>query len=275
MLPLAERRASTRAIVTILVCEIALSAFFVSSWFPRETLIALERATGGWISVTLLASSVFGGIGVWLAATIGGQSLRALGWIARDLVPAAIVLVVLWLVLNACAWLAHDAPRVTDAFARGAWGRVFGPVFAQLVGTALMEETLYRAFVWRQLQLRFADAMPPMRAALAALVASQALFAFMHVPIRLYAGYTLDDMGGTMLMLFASGVVLAGVYAATRNLFVAVAVHALGNTPTLLVVHAGPSPGTVLLVACGVIGTVWPLARWWRGRTFVRDAVQA
>ena len=61
----------------------------------------------------------------------------------------------------------------------------------------------------------------------------------------------LDDR---LLGLFLAGLVFLAVYAATRNLFVAVAVHALGNAPTLAFEPQGAPTlwllgGTLALVA--------------------------
>jgi len=255
-------RAAAGVIAFILVCEFALTILFVSPWFPMQALGALQQATGGWIAITLLASATFGGIGVWIALRHGGQDFASLGWRVRDLAPALVVLVGAWLLLQIIAISAHGGPPVpTTAVADGRWGRVFGPVLAQLGGTALMEETLYRAFLWPQLRLRFAAVMPPRRATILALFASQAIFALMHIPIRVYQGAVFADLGGMLLMLFASGIVLALVYAATRNLLIAVAIHALSNAPTLVVEPAGPSPGTLMLGVCVFVCVAWPLAR--------------
>lgn len=258
-------RADPGVIVFIVVAEIALTIGFVSPWFPMASLVALERASGGWLSVTLLVSSGFGGFGVWLAWRFARQRLVDLGWIARDLAPALVVLVATWLVLQAVAVLAAEGPVVAaPPVVAQRWGLVFGPLLAQLFGTALMEETLYRAFLWRQLELAFGSSMPPLRARIGALLVSQAIFAVMHIPIRIYQGAALQELGGMLLMLLASGLVLAAVYAATRNLFVAVAIHALANAPTLVVAAAGPPPSVILLAISALLCIAWPLAR--RGR---------
>lgn len=255
-------RADPGVIAFILVAEIALTIGFVSPWFPMASLVALERASGGWLSVTLIASSGFGGIGVWLAWRFARQRLVDFGWIARDLAPALVVLVATWLVLQGLAMLAAErAVLAAPSVAAQRWGLVFGPLLAQLLGTALMEETLYRAFLWRQLELALASSLPPRRARIGALLVSQAIFALMHIPIRIYQGAALPELGSMLLVLFASGLVLAAVYAATRNLFIAVAIHALANAPTLVVEAAGPPPGAVLLAISALLCLAWPLAR--------------
>ncbi len=261
----APPRAASGVIAFLLVGQLALTIVFVSPWFPMSSLAAVEHATRGWITVTLLASSAIGGIGVVIALRHGRQTPASLGWRRRDLAPALLVLVAAWLLLQAAAGWAHGGPvPPAAAVAEGRWGHLLGPLLAQLAGTALMEETLYRAFLWPQLRLRLVAVLPARSASVLALIASQAIFALMHIPIRIYQGAALADLGGMLAMLFASGIVLALVYAATRNLFIAVAIHALANAPTLLVEAAGPMPGTLLLAVCGLLCLATCGRRWLR-----------
>ena len=182
-------------------------------------------------------------IGVVIALRHGRQTPASLGWRRRDLAPALLVLVAAWLLREAAAGWAHGGPvPPAAAVAEGRWGHLLGPLLAQLAGTALMEETLYRAFLWPQLRLRLVAVLPARSASVLALIASQAIFALMHIPIRIYQGAALADLGGMLAMLFASGIVLALVYAATRNLFIAVAIHALANAPTCTSKRPGRCP---------------------------------
>lgn len=192
----APPRAASGVIAFLLVGQLALTIVFVSPWFPMSSLAAVERATRGWITVTLLASSAIGGIGVVIALRHGRQTPASLGWRRRDLAPALLVLVAAWLLLQAAAGWAHGGPvPPAAAVAEGRWGHLLGPLLAQLAGTALMEETLYRAFLWPQLRLRLVAVLPARSASVLALIASQAIFALMHIPIRIYQGAALADLG--------------------------------------------------------------------------------
>ena len=80
------------------------------------------------------------------------------------------------------------------------------------------------------------------------------MFALLHLPIRLSQGASSGELVATVLGLMLVGLVFVAVYAATGNLFVAVAVHALGNAPTLLLAPQGAPTmwllgGTLALVA--------------------------
>lgn len=231
--------------------------WFVSSWFPLAPLVALQHASGGWISVTLVASA---GIGLVQLAIVFGPGRRApaeLGWRWRD-VPAGIGAgVLLWALMQVpavVAWLGGTgSPGIHPAWSAGL-GIALGPLLAQVLGTALMEETAFRGFLWREFARRFGGRR---RGAWAGAIVSQAAFALLHVPVRLSQGATLAELAPMVLGLFAVGLVFVAVYAATGNLFVAVAVHALGNAPTLVLApHGAPTMwllgGTLVLIALSI-----------------------
>ena len=234
--------------------------WFVSAWFPLAPLVALQHASGGWIPVTLLAS---GGIGLVQLPILFGPGRRApaeVGWHWRDLPAGLGAGLVLWGLMQAPslgAWLAGTAPlAVHPAWAAGI-GIALGPLLAQLVGTALMEETVFRGFLWRELARRFGGGR---RGAWAGALASQALFALLHVPIRLSQGASGVELATMVAGLFVVGLVFVAVYATTGNLFVAVAVHALGNAPTL----AFESPGAPTMWLLGGTLALIGLAVWTR-----------
>jgi membrane protease YdiL (CAAX protease family) len=250
---LEQPRVTPLLLVMVYVTQIMLSMFFTSKWFPVDTLTELQRATGSWITVTLMASSAFGGIGVLAISRFGRLSLRQIGWRAEWLPAALITTFCLWLFLNVYA---ANNPLASTEVVRSPLdagvGRVFGPLIAQLLGTGLMEETLYRAVLWPQIALLLVGRMRPMTAIVASLMLSQIIFSLAHLPILIYRDMPLDQMGGTLLMLFAAGLALAVIYVTTGNLLIAVGIHALGNTPALIVPDA-PHVGSLTLAVSVVI----------------------
>lgn len=237
--------------------SVLATLWFVSPLFPMDALAQLQRTSGGWLSVTLLAS---GGIGLVQLVLLRGpcqQSWQALGWHGRALPAALAATVALWALMQAgtvaVAAMRGDAPQPHAAWALG-WGIALGPLLAQCLGTALLEETVFRAWLWPQLSARLGGGT---RGAVVGALASQATFALMHVPIRLYQGASAGELAGMLVGLFVVGLVFVLVYAGTRNLFIAVGVHALGNAPTLLFEPQGPAPtlwllGGALALAAGM-----------------------
>ncbi len=262
---LSTTRSPTWALWLLAVYTVAAALWVVSPWFPTQSLAGLQAASDGWVSATLLAPAVIGGVQVLIVLFAGRQRLVDVGWRRGRLAPAVLATLGLWGVmqLSICihALLAGQALELRPDWAAGL-GIALGPLLAQLVGTALMEETVFRGYLWPQLAVRFAKRVSPGVALWTGLLVSQAVFALLHIPIRIQGGATSADLASIVTMLFFAGLVFALVYAATRNLFVAVGAHALGNAPTLLFVPQGPAPMMVLLVAVLLLSLVcWQYRR--------------
>lgn len=257
---LPANRSPTWSLWLLAFWTVAAALWFVSPWFPRQPLAQLQTASGGWASITLLASLLIGGVQVLIVVTAGRQRLVDIGWRRGKLVPAALATLALWTVMQLStvihALLAGQALEPRPAWAAGL-GLALGPLLAQLVGTALMEETVFRGYLWPQMALRFTRRLPPGAALGIGLLVSQVAFALLHIPVRLHDGAAPAELASMVAMLFFTGLVFALVYAATRNLFVAVGAHALGNTPTLLFVPQGPEPTMVLLAGVLLLSLVW------------------
>lgn len=252
------------ALLLLAAWTVLATLWFVSPWFPMQPLAGLQAASGGWLSVTLLASGLVGLVQLAILAGPGGWRLRSLGWRVASLPVALGIGLLLWVLMQAGTLLAHagdgSAPVPHAAWALGL-GVALGPLLAQVLGTALMEETVFRGFLWPELARRFGGGR---RGAWSGALASQALFACMHLPILWYQGLDGPAQAGTLLTLFLVGLVFVLVLASTRNLFIAVAVHALGNAPTLLFEPKGIAPTLWLFAGALVVCAVAAGLRRWR-----------
>lgn len=250
-------------LAAVLLYGIAAAAWVFSPVFPMHLLRDLQTSTDGWINATLVLAGVLSLGQLWLVFGPGRQRPSDVGWVPAALLPALGLTLVAWLAMNASTAMTAGftgTPLEWNAgWARG--GALPGALIAQLSGNALIEETLFRAWLWPQLALRFARRMRQGPAWVLALVASQSLFALMHIPVRLAAGAEVAALGGLLLTVFVVGVVFALLYAATRNLFFVIGVHALGNAPSLLFDAQGPAPTLVLLGVATLIAL-----GWWRFR---------
>lgn len=260
------------AVVLVLVWTTVVTLWFASPFFPLQALRNVEVATGGWLSVTLVASAGFGLVQLAVLFGPGRQSAADVGWRMGALLPALVATVLLWALMQVstviAAYSSGGPPVPATSWTRGA-GVALGPLLAQLLGTALMEETVMRGYLWPQVSQRLQRHLGERSAWIAGLVVSQALFAALHIPGLLHRGSEPAALMGPLLMLLFVGLVFALVYAFTDNLFLAVGAHALGNAPTLLFVPQGPAPTLVMLAGLLVI-TV--LMGWNRRRRRRHDA---
>jgi membrane protease YdiL (CAAX protease family) len=154
-----------------------------------------------------------------------------------------------------------------------------GNVITLTVGVAFTEELLYRGFHLRQMYLRFRRStrervpITTHGARLGfALIASQLMFAFAHLPSRLASGSTLEHLPLELFILFSMGLLFSFVYLRTRSLSAAIGAHflydfvaGLPGSPVL--------PVMVVNIVLMLVTFVWPYLP--RGRLEWRRSVTA
>jgi hypothetical protein len=260
----------TASLVTYL--GINLLAIFVL--FPSHILRRLADPTAGLVSPTLVVNVSALAIMIGLLKLSGDFSLDDLGLRRADLPVALGVTCLLWLGVNllqvvlALAWQAPVALN-SDLLHLG-WPRVPGNFIGQLLGNALFEEVMFRGFLFRQTYIRFrsVNLTVTWRVVCGAGI-SQVIFAAIHLPLRLSSGMALRDLPLELALLFALGFLLCLVYWRTDNLFVCVGIHALSNTPLLLLreqVDLSTS-GAIAAVASFLVIALWPYSSSWPNRS--------
>jgi uncharacterized protein len=237
--------------------------FLPAAWFPE--------ATAGLINVTSaytlpLSLVLIGGL------LIGIYRIRP-SEIGLDVakLPAALVLIaILWainqiLLVSSFALLGQEI-ALNREWTDGRWSWEAGQWIGQLCGNTFLEEVLFRGFLLPQCILLMRIWMPimgPRMHIFAALVLSQGLFALPHV------FFNANQPEGQWLLLaqFVMGLMFAGVYIQTGNLFLAIGVHTLANNPGPLLADSlhGIGLGAIIMMACTflavVVGPV--VVPWW------------
>lgn len=248
-----------------LALYLALNALVVFVLFPAGALGVLARPTGGWISSTLLANALLLAGVVGFLRWRGGLRVGDLGLARSGFAPALAAMVLVWVGVNLleAAWaLLVPAPvRVDPDWSRLGVSHRLGELLGQLLGNALFEEILFRGVLFQQIRLRLLrGGRRPATALLLGLAISQAIFALIHLPLRLRTGMALAELPGELALLFALGVLLALLYWRTGNLYLVVGVHALSNAPVLAIQPAADlsSNGAIAAVASLVLLALWP-----------------
>jgi uncharacterized protein len=150
--------------------------------------------------------------------------------------------------------LAMGQPVAVDAswMAKGiAWTLL--EIVAHLAVVVLLEETVYRGFLFPQLSLwvkrKAAFAVVP--SVLVGLVASQGLFALAHLPLLPMAERS-NMAPAAIGMIFVISLAIATIYTMSRNLFLAMGIHLLINLPTSLVATE-PYTARLLVLCAGLV----------------------
>ena len=253
-MPLNSVRKTSPAIVAIVTLAALAFAPLGLLAYDRGWLRQADAATGGLITLTLtLNAAALLVIVAGLVLRLGRLRAADLGLARSKLAPALAVTLALWtlaqIVGAAAAWIAGDGLALDSAWSQPATGPI-GALLAQLCGNAAFEEIIYRGFLLPQFYLLLATRLrerPALRLA-AALLASQTLFAVEHIPLRLYNGVLPAELLANLAMTAVSGGFLCWIYLSTGNLFIAIGVHTLLNTPTPLLA-CGIEPHVVIYSA--------------------------
>jgi hypothetical protein len=231
-----------------------------------ESLRAIHRATGGLVTPTLVGSLVVLLIVVGLAIfALGRIEPRDVGWTRAKLAPAALATLGAWGVVQIVSAVAVASGGGTLSL-HPAWtypgaGGVLGRVIGQAFGNALVEETVFRGFFFPQLVAKFQRKLGRASALGAAALVSQVGFALSHIPNRIFVkGIAGPELVADLARLTLLGSVFLAIYLVTRNLWVAVGLHALGNAPTPLVQVSGGVQVAAWLSSMLLVVGAWGVA---------------
>lgn len=238
------KRSSSRfisvAMLGLFALTLALNLIFR---FGRGFYLPIYDASHHLLTPTLIGGGALGIAVVAVLVGYGKVPFHDFGWIPTRLIPGLVATAVLWtavqLIEVVTAIAIKDHLQLSPTLRNSGWTTVVGVLIGQVLGTAPAEETWFRGFLLPQLRIRFGQ-LSPATALAVAIVASQALFALYHLPNLLLGnsgavGTSALDIASQLGIDFAVGVLLAGIYIRTGNLFMVMGVHALANAGTSVV----------------------------------------
>ncbi len=255
--------ASWAVMALVALVFVALQLAFVRLVFPSGALGAVRRATGGLVAPTLVANLAIGAATIGILAVFGKQRLRDLGLGGR-IGPAIAFTAAIWIgvnLLEALAAMKAGNLRFDPAWSARPLG-VVGQWLGTTLGTALLEEVLFRGLLMRQIALRLGRIGAGRSVSLIlAIILSQAAFAAMHLPVL--PGLDASALTG----LFVAGVALALLYCVTGNLLICIGLHGLADAPSLLVADRWDllDSQNFIVASCLLVGAV-AIAQGKRGR---------
>ncbi len=257
------RQAAWWLLPLYLLAELGLRIWGQSWVWPDQVAAWAGRLSGGLISWNLAARlDDYLLIGVLLLG-IGRLRPRDLGWRRRNLRAGLLTLAGVWLLLQIVIALLALAAG-SGLIWHPDWMEfpvlvVIGWLVGHLLGTAVVEDTVYRGFLLPQLYLWLGERKWRLGTAV---FLSQLLFTLSHIPQWIEYGMDTPLLPGIVLLL---GLVFTAIFLLTDNLFVVMAFHALHDAPTPLFVSPVDSHVLMLLLELGVIGWLW-----WRRASGVR-----
>ena len=223
----------------------------VNLWlFPSEILSPIQTGSRGLITVTLLVNLLFVAIVFPVIFYFGKLKAKDLALApAKGLGPTSIAVGLAW---TGVAWLivqcvglvlalaGFGSLQFNDLWLTSTGVEWLGRSLGQFFGNAFYEEVIFRGFLIPQFLLAIKKRFRKMgwgKCLLYSLLASQLIFALIHIPHRINNGmYTgVASVLADQVFLFVAGLLLSAVFLLSRNLYAAIGVHALVNfTPMLI-----------------------------------------
>lgn len=231
-------------------------------------VIFVFQASGGLVNGTLIASLCTLATTATVVFGIGRQRGWDVGWRVPELCWGLVFTISFWVAMQGVLTLL--AAVYGDLSLHEAWKErgisvVIGGVLGQLLGNAFLEETLMRGFFLPQFYLKAAGVFRRGTSLTIAVLGSTLLFAMMHIPNRLWVA---NIQGGNLLLdqvgLVAFGLIAATVFLVTRNLFIAIGLHALVNAPAPIVQAPDITVSAVWFGLIIFILVTWALTRYLR-----------
>jgi len=262
----------TLAVVTYTAAHIVLIWMMYqakSEGVIRQALVDLYRTTGGLVQVTLLNGLVMLAVVSLVIFCVGRLRPSDVGLRSSAIGPALLVTLAFWVAIQAALVVIMGLGDHQLVW-HGAWrqpGPVAGKFLAQLLGTGLQEEMLFRGFLLSQFYLKARRRWHWAVALVIAVLASGVIFALIHIPNRVFVkGISGPDLPYNLLRTFWPGLAFAALYLVTRNLFICVGLHALHNDLTPLVQIWGRGWDDVWWALVLILLVAWPIARRIRAR---------
>jgi membrane protease YdiL (CAAX protease family) len=226
----------------------------------HDFYVTVYLASAHLITPTLIIGGVF--FAVTMIGLISFGELRAhdLGWQWSKVGPALVLTAGIWIAFQlvelGAALAPGTGPRLSPDWTAAGWATAVGVLLGVALGVAPGEETFFRGFLLTQLRMKFAH-MNATTAVTAAVILSNLAFALYHLPNLVLGnsgkvGTTPSDIAVQVGVDFLVGVVFAGLYLRTGNLFLVIGIHALQDAGTSLV--ATPiDPGLVIFTLTVVL----------------------
>ena len=222
---------ATWIVIVAILVQCAWSSFAHFVLFPTGILQSLYYYTGSILHPTFTGYVLLSICMGYLLCYIGGLRAKDFAIFHKQILPAVGFTLLAWAIIQLSPLLSGDALVVDPTWSeQGELMHRFSQFFiGQLFGNALYEELFYRALLISQFTILFLKKCSTTKALIFAVICSQLLFALIHIPHRIVNGIPFDQMVVSMANLFFISLLFTALFLLSKNIFIPVGVHALGN----------------------------------------------
>lgn len=225
-------------IAGIIIIQIIFSLSVNLIYFERGYYRTISSLTNGWIGATLSANLIglLVEVGFFLLVIVKVHP-GELGLRKKKLLPGLMGFLLFWFaihLINLGVNLFTGSRIVFNDNLTQYPSDLIGGLLGQLFGNALLEEIIFRGFLFVQIFLLCSKIKRHSSRVTAAMFISQSIFALMHIPNRIYSGLTGLEFVYDFIQLVIFGIIFCLLYLLTKNLFFVVGIHSLMNEPLML-----------------------------------------
>jgi membrane protease YdiL (CAAX protease family) len=241
----APRQVPGLTVAAVVVAYVA-ALFVIWAWLVRWPVAhAIVEATHSVVDLRLLLALVFvvfvGAVAFASRLTLADFAIRKDG--LREGVVVLLagycgVQIVLLVVALLSGHGVHQGRGLTQPT-----GYVVGSIIAHVFALSVIEEAVFRGFLFRQCLVRTRDRSFRSYAIAAALAALA--FSLSHIPQRLFVGLHGGSLAIELFGIWMIGLLATYLYVRSKNLMVVIALHALSNQPAPLFASPLPAQGAV------------------------------
>jgi len=251
------KEASWSTIIGFLVVYCVYVTFINLVVFKSGILKPIEALTMGLINQTLTINIISILTFVFIIILKRGRlSFYDIGIKKNRLFSALVAIIAIWVsmqILNIIvALIVSGKPIIHSGWSKYGITRMLGSLIAQLFGNSLFEEMAFRGFLLVQISKKLRERRGNL---ITGIILSQLLFSLIHIPNRILNGMNISEVISSLIVVFILGILFTVVYLFTDNLFLAVGIHALVNTP--LLVFDGIVGNGLILVSMIVLPIIW------------------
>lgn len=251
------KEASWLNIITFSLLYCVYITFINLVVFRQNILRPIAEATSGLIDETLIVGIISILLfGYFIIMRLGKLNISNIGLKKGKIVNAILLVLVMWAaieLLNICAQLLISKKLILYyGWNKVGASRMLGLFIDQIFGSALFEEIAFRGFLLVQICKKFRARK---RSIIYGIVISQLLFSLIHIPNRIYSGFSLLEIVLSLIFISLIGILFSIIYLRTDNLFISIGIHALWNSP--LLVFDGLNSITVISVMTILVLIFW------------------
>ena len=222
-------------IIVILMIYNILNSLLANYLFTTNLLSPItNEIINGTLIVNLigLAGSLF------IIFIIGKHNLASIWFSKQKLKIAALLILVIWIISQIFIIVFSYYKNGEIIFIQN-FNVITGNIIAQLFGSSLLEEIIFRGILLIQLYLIFIANKSHKSTIIYSLATSAIIFVLFHIPNRVLI-YTPDNLILDTISLIFGSTLLGIIFFKTKNLPFVVGFHSLMNDPSSIIVTSFP-----------------------------------